>query len=390
MGSIRTKVLTLFIITQLILTGTFLVMEIYKEHEKIEIIGNEHLGDSQKVFDSLVENDIDKLSIALDIFMEDQEYKDIFLSGDRDALYQYGQPLFTNLKEDYGVTHFYFHNLNGTCFVRLHNYDTYGDVITRYTFYQARDSGVIGAGLELGKTAFALRVVKPYYNGDQLIGYVEFGEEIDHFLESMNEQFGDDMTLVIDKQYLDEDKWNSVIDVSGTVNNWDDMEDHVIVGSSMDDPEEMIGLACDDGDLADAIEEKELFKVHESSGIVFQSGGYPLIDVEGNHVGAVVLCHDITDYEEAKDKATAQWVIVSGIIMISSILITALFAKRFVIRPLNELITAARKVVYDNEMDTPIDIQSNDEIGELAEMYRRLINTTKNAIMILKQQEKGD
>ncbi|MCK5037622.1 MAG: hypothetical protein KAS16_00850, partial [Thermoplasmata archaeon] len=92
MGSIRTKVLTLFIITQLILTGTFLVMEIYKEHEKIEIIGNEHLGDSQKVFDSLVENDIDKLSIALDIFMEDQEYKDIFLSGDRDALYQYGQP----------------------------------------------------------------------------------------------------------------------------------------------------------------------------------------------------------------------------------------------------------------------------------------------------------
>ena len=97
----------------------------------------------------------------------------------------------------------------------------------------------------------------------------------------------------------------------------------------MVDPQEMIDLSCDDGNLVGATEEKELFKVHESSGIVFQSGGYPLIDVEGNHVGAVLLCHDITDYEEAKDKATIQWMIVSGTIMITSILMTAMFARRY-------------------------------------------------------------
>ena len=58
-----------------------------------------------------------------------------------------------------------------------------------------------------------------------------------------------------------------------------------------------------------------------------------------------------------------------------------------VVNPINRLIDVAKKVVFENKIDTPIDINSKDEVGELAEMYRRLINTTKNAQMILSMQE---
>ncbi|MCK5309415.1 MAG: HAMP domain-containing protein, partial [Thermoplasmata archaeon] len=77
-------------------------------------------------------------------------------------------------------------------------------------------------------------------------------------------------------------------------------------------------------------------------------------------------------------------------IVISSLILAVMMRillQKTLVKPINNLIDIAKKVVYDNELDTPINIHSKDEIGELAEMYRRLINTTKNAILILEQQE---
>lgn len=80
--------------------------------------------------------------------------------------------------------------------------------------------------------------------------------------------------------------------------------------------------------------------------------------------------------------------IVIGTLILAVIM--RILLQKTLVNPITNLIEVAKRVVYDNEMDTPINIHTKDEIGELAEMYRRLINTTKNALLILEQQESGE
>ncbi len=66
-------------------------------------------------------------------------------------------------------------------------------MVDRATLTKAIETKGLGAGKELGKTAFALRVVRPWFGQDgKLLGYLELGEEIDHFLGRMKAQTGDD------------------------------------------------------------------------------------------------------------------------------------------------------------------------------------------------------
>src|SRR3972149_796396 len=76
--------------------------------------------------------DTDTLSAALRVFLGDKEFKEVFKGGDRERVYEFGQPLFRDLKERYGITHFYFHLPDGTNFVRLHNKEMYGDRVERF------------------------------------------------------------------------------------------------------------------------------------------------------------------------------------------------------------------------------------------------------------------
>jgi hypothetical protein len=56
--------------------------------------------------------------------------------------------------------------------------------------------------------------------------------------------------------------------------------------------------------------------------------------------------------------------------------------------PIQRLTAIAKNVVLEKNMDAVVDVDSDDEIGELADMYSRLINTTKNALLFLEEQEK--
>jgi len=190
--------------------------------------------DFNKDFLLLEKQDTEKLSAALEILAQNENFQNIYLQKDREALYKAVEPLFQELKQSYGITHFYFILPDGKCFLRVHDKAIYGDEITRFTFWKARDTKQVASGLELGKTAFALRVVRPYYHNNELIGYVELGEEIDNFLEMLKGSSDNEFFLLIKKQYLDKEKYDLVKSREMVRNNWDDFDDYVIVGSTKD------------------------------------------------------------------------------------------------------------------------------------------------------------
>jgi hypothetical protein len=95
-------------------------------------------------------DDIKLLSMALDGLCRDENLKSLWRQHERNALNEYLQPLFHSLREKYSITHFYFHEPDRKCFLRVHQPDRHSDVIQRDTLLQARTTGRLAAGIELG------------------------------------------------------------------------------------------------------------------------------------------------------------------------------------------------------------------------------------------------
>ena len=223
---IKFKLHSIFIINILLavligLCAYYFLKKVIFYHAETEI---KHLD---KAFVNLERNDARTLASSLELFTNDSSFKKAFMEKNRDQLYAYSKPLFETMKRQYGITHFYFILPNGKCFLRVHNKDLYGDTISRAIFEKAKEGESTISGIELGKTAFALRVVMPYYYKNKLIGYVEFAEEIDHFLKILEEETSNTtLALVVNKKYLDIEKFNSVKEVAGKRNNWNDLKDY--------------------------------------------------------------------------------------------------------------------------------------------------------------------
>src|SRR5512133_1397641 len=140
----------------------------------------------------LEKREVEKLSRLLDWLMADARFIATFKARDREKLLSLTQARFEKLKSVEGVTHWYFLEPEParTCFLRVHSPKLFGDTVARETLTQAIATQEVGAGKELGKTAFALRVVKPIRVDGAIIGYMELGEEIGHFLVNMKKQTG--------------------------------------------------------------------------------------------------------------------------------------------------------------------------------------------------------
>jgi len=197
------------------LTSYFLVIAIlviivggigfYSQNKVLQTSIADIIKHGERMFLNLEERDSNLLASTLEVISHDKEIKEIYLSKDREELYKFVLPLFKNLKNNHGITHWYFILPNGTNFIRIHNKEIYGDQINRDTFLKAQETKKLTSGIELGKTAFALRVVMPYYHNNQLIGYIELGQEIEHFLNILKGETTNEFALAVDKTFLDQE-----------------------------------------------------------------------------------------------------------------------------------------------------------------------------------------
>lgn len=199
---IRTKLVISFSVLVILISAVFYYSNTLFLQKEVKQMTMMNLNYAQSSFNNLQKQDTKTLSSALEAIVQDPGIKQAYLEKDRDALYSYTEPLFENLKTKYGITHWYFILPNGQVFLRAHNKNIYGDAVNRFTFLKARETKDIASGIELGKTAYALRVVMPYYNNGELIGYVELGEEIEHFLEILKGKTSNDFSIIADKKYL--------------------------------------------------------------------------------------------------------------------------------------------------------------------------------------------
>ncbi|MHC4855283.1 MAG: ATP-binding protein [Planctomycetota bacterium] len=216
----------------------------------------------------------------------DTSLQQAFLAGDRDKLLAKAEDRYKEFNHKYGITRFYFHQPDKTCFLRVHQPSHFGDVIGRHTLAVAMRQDKPFYGIELGPPGtLTLRYVRPWRADGKLIGYVEMGCEIDGILEETKDKMGLDLAVLVEKQFLDHDDWRT--------ENWDLLKESVVAGKTLGEfPESCIDYIQQNCLLKTNCHDTPVFELKDKRYI---AGHFVLMDAGAVRIGRVFVFSDITE-----------------------------------------------------------------------------------------------
>ena len=315
--------------------------------------------------------EIEKLAATLDALLANDELRAAFVGRNREKLLELAGPLFKTMTERDRITHWYFiePEPDRTVFLRVHRPDLRGDRVERATLRRAIETRELGAGKELGKTAFALRAVRPWFHQGKLIGYMELAEEIDFFLTAMKARTGDDYGLLVKKKYLDEKKWASVL--GPRANTWNDRPDVVVVNTTTFTE----GIIDFDGDVEGIPDRGEPLGEAVRGERAYVRGIFPVRDAAGRKVGGLFVLHDFTRHHAAMAAARIQSFLAFVTLAFACTALVALAVRLVVFRRLGRLRRDLEARAEDAGLPPGrvVQLESEDEIGRLEALFRRVL-----------------
>ena len=270
----------------------FGAMEAVEEKEKIdESSANILKASSEYLTQSLAEQS-GALSAIIEIPGQHQGSRAALKAKDRQRLLAGYLPVFSELQAKYDITHFSFLDPARICLGRVHDSQNYGDRIDRYTAVEAERTGKTVSGMELGPQGrLTLWVVRPVFEGESLIGYLELGKDIEGILAHIHRRLGVEVAVTIRKNALIKSAREDGMTMFGRLADWDRLPEDVLIYSSLSPfPakfEHFIGRAHDTGSRA--TEETEI------GDATWRIMAAALPDVSGAVVGEMFVLRNISE-----------------------------------------------------------------------------------------------
>jgi diguanylate cyclase (GGDEF)-like protein len=253
---------------------------------------------AQHFYEESIRYDARALSAVMHALSVDDSLNAALARRDRHELLRLAAPLFAQLKSDFSITHFYFTGTDRVNLLRVHAPMRYGDVIDRITTLAAERSGTIAHGVELGPLGtFTLRLVAPWFDRDtqQLIGYVELGMEIDQVVEKLQFLAGVQLVTLIQKSFLERQRWEAGMRALGRTPNWERFPDVVTTEQA---------THAIPTQVLKKITASKFDNVRSMVELVYRDASYrvtalPLLDAGGRPVAHMMLLADVSEEEGA-------------------------------------------------------------------------------------------
>ncbi len=385
--SIRAKLVLAIVATLGVagLVSATLVRDVYERSARTA--SEQALRSAAALYEDLERNDVEKLSSTLDALVSNPALREAYAARDRDRLYAGAAPIFRGLKQSHGITHWYFIDPEPSkrCFLRVHAPDLHDDVIGRATLERAIQARQTSSGKELGKTAFALRVVRPYYIGGLAAGYMELGEEIDHFLGRMKAQIGDDLAMFVSKRYLDQAEWARTR--GADQNNWNALPEVVVVNSTTTEP------IVDEAAVAGAATPGKVLDEVERGGSIFVRGVFPVRDAAGAVVGGLVVRHDITALHASMQSGRNRALGLMIALAVAASALVYLLLDRLIFRRLQRMMStmedlSIRLAGGDYDVGSAVHPTGKDEIGRFESFFGEFLGLIGNTLRELSGRSK--
>jgi PAS domain S-box-containing protein len=289
--SLRTRILIPLALAILALLATFVFSLFRFQHRHMinDVTGK--LESVKELFMGQLAADASMMGAVLDVILRDEQLEAALKAKDRRALLEPTQTLFEQLRSERGITHLYFTGPDRINILRVHKPDIHGDKINRFTTLEAEKTGNPSYGIELGPLGtFTLRAVEPWYDGEQLIGYVELGEEIEHLTHRLHDILGVEVYVAIEKKYLDRENWETGMRMLGRTAEWDRFASVVMIDQTLNVFPESLGKF-----LAEERHTSMVTDVDVSlNDRRYRSRFIHLEDAGGRQVGDMVVMTDVT------------------------------------------------------------------------------------------------
>jgi HAMP domain-containing protein len=334
--------------------------------------------------------EVEKLDATARVLSAHPGLAEAFAARDRARLLSLAAPLFAALRAEHGMTHLYFVTPEPapTCFLRVHQPDQFGDVIARATLAKAAETKQVASGKEVGRSAFALRVVRPWYGADgKLLGYLELGEEMDRFLDHLRAQTGDHYALAVDADAADRRTWTSARMAAAAERRG---RARTVVLDATTPDESLFDL--DRG--LDAVPEGGLLLDEQAQdGRIVARGVVPVRDAAGRPFGALFVLHDVTALHDGmlevrRNVYAALVAAAAGLGGLLLVLANQLVFRRLerMIGTMQELSTRLAAGDYDVVAPRP---SGADEIGRFEEFFGRFLQAVAGLMKELKRDRTG-
>ncbi len=243
------------------------------------------------------------LAGQLDHIEKDPVLQSAWRNRDLPSLNAHAQKVFAPLRDKYKVTHFYFIDLDRTCFLRAHAPDRRSDLIDRQTMNAAVQKGRDAWGLERGAIGpFSIRYVRPWKVEGKVAGYLELGLEIDHhFVQELSQNLEAHLLMGIYKNYISRDVFDRGRRLLGLPGDWDAFRDFVVVAQTMKDLPPGLEKAMESHGVQEAHPEN-IFRLSGREA-EWSCRAVPIKDGAGRHAGDLVILRDLS----REKAASLQW-----------------------------------------------------------------------------------
>jgi methyl-accepting chemotaxis protein len=374
--SIKNRLITIMI-ASLLIGGIYSIYQLINNYNnQIESISTKLLENTYAEYNNILAIEVEKLSVAIQVLIEDKPIIESILEKDRNSLYNYCQPIFEPLKNEYQITHFFFILPNGQCFLRMHSPAQFDDVINRFTFLESVKKNDFASGLDLGKNFFSLRVVHPILNGNEPIAYIDLSTGISHTFNFLKEKTTDDYTLFVDKTYFTEEGWNESRKSNKDLADWNEFKNYGVIAKTNANN----SFPLNEVDISTIPEKgKILDKSFSKDQNVYMTGVLPIFDASKKLVGGIIYYHNITEsYNQLKSTLVYSLLGFAVIIFLFITIILNLTHKK-IIAPLNIANSIISEVAKGN-LHVDINYGSKDEIGEIMANLKIMVEQLKQMI----------
>lgn len=386
--SIRLKLVgALAVGLAIIAFATAILMDFVNERAT-SIAAQREVGAAASALAEAEAREIERMSALLELILANDRLGARLAARDRAGLLALAGPVFEVLRAQHGVTQWYFHppdpRTDGV-FLRVHRPDLHGDPVRRPLVSRAVMERRQTSGRELGRTAFAIRVVRPWLDGDQLIGFVELGEDLPTFLRRIKAMTGDDLGLLLVKSRLDRPAWSA----TGAAERWEERPDLVAVETTTGGDAMLRGIER----LADVPDAPTVLGQVHGGGRSVVRGVFPLRDEAGEKLGAVVVMHDVTALRDGARELRGRVVMLVALLAVGLgallvFLLETLVFERLekMSRELEGLPDRLARGEYGLEESGPA---RDDEIARFERFFRRALREVGSFVSDVRRDRSG-
>jgi hypothetical protein len=385
--SIKTKVILVstccLLIGAIALVG--LVRNSYKKN--VEMVAAAALQSAQKTFDNLKAGELGGLTLASTGLANLPGVRELFVKRDRDALYTYVTPMYTELKA-LGAGFVLFLEPDGKVFLRMHAPQSFGDSLASSTYIaKALRTQATSEAVDLARPGFVTGSCRPFRDETgKIIGYIIVSGTFDKFLTAMKQQTTDDYILIGHKKLLDEQLYRNSQKAKGLQDAWSQFPSVVVLGKTT----EPYADGHYESDLEGLSADGKLLGQGEKDDHAFIRGVFPIYDAVGTPIGGIFLRRDITALYNGMQRVQSTAVIAIALLMILLSVAIALMLNRLVFLRLKRTMEVATRVV-GGEFSRQIVPASDDEVGKLELLFEQFRSIFVGVVDDLsKLQEQSD